>query len=142
MTHRRSETTREGYDDLMSFPLSRFMSTATASYGVYALTDPRHLGNAVDPKNAADYDLLAQTYGVRDLAVSAFGVFGRSDKTVATAMRIRILLDIADGVLLSFKAPDEQTRTKVLGVTLGWATLNLVALRADSKRAGKRLTAL
>ncbi len=118
----------------MSFPLSRFMSTATASYGVYALADPRHLGNAVDPKNAADYDLLAQTYGVRDLAVSAFGVFGRSNKTVATAMRIRILLDIADGVLLAVKAPDEQTRTKVLGVTLGWATLNVLALRTDQRR--------
>ncbi len=132
------KTSTAGYDDLMSFPLSRFMSTATASYGVYALADPRHLGKAVDPKNAADYDLLAQTYGVRDLAVSAFGVFGRSDKTVATAMRIRILLDIADGVLLSVKAPDEQTRTKVLGVTLGWATLNVLALRTDQRRLAKK----
>jgi len=31
----------------MPFPLSRFMSAATASYGVYALVEPRHLGNAL-----------------------------------------------------------------------------------------------
>jgi hypothetical protein len=122
----------------MTFALSRFMSTATASYGVYALVDPRHLGNAVDPKNAADYDLLAETYGVRDLAISAFGVLGRSEKTVTTAMRIRILCDISDGVLLSMKAKDDQTRAKVLGVTLGWAALNYLALRADRRRLAKQ----
>ena len=57
----------------MTFPLSRLMSTATASYGVYALAGPRHLGDAVDPKHAADYDLLATTYGARDLAISSVG---------------------------------------------------------------------
>ena len=92
----------------MTFALSRLMSTATASYGVYALVDPRHLGNAVDPKNAADYDLLAEAYGVRD------------------------------GVLLSMKAKDDQTRAKVLGVTLGWAALNYLALRADRRRLAKQ----
>ena len=30
----------------MTFPLSRMMSAATASYGAYALTQPRHLGSA------------------------------------------------------------------------------------------------
>ena len=31
----------------MTFPLSRLMSTATATYGVYALANPRHLGHVV-----------------------------------------------------------------------------------------------
>jgi hypothetical protein len=76
---------------------------------------------------------------VRDLAISAFGVLGRSDKTVSTAMRIRILCDIGDGVLLATKAKDDETRAKVLGVTLGWAALNYLALRVDRRRAAKRL---
>src|SRR4051794_11384253 len=118
----------------MTFPLSRFMSAATASYGVYALVEPRHLGNVLDPKNASDHDLLAQTYGVRDLVISGFGLLGRSERTVSTAMRIRILCDLGDGVLLAMKAKDDQTRVKVLGVTLGWAALNAFALRADRRR--------
>ena len=122
----------------MTFALSRLMSTATASYGVYALAEPRHLGNALDPKNAAEYDLLAEMYGVRDLAISTFGILGRSEKTVTTAMRIRILCDIGDGVLLSMRAKDDETRAKVLGVTLGWAALNYLALRADRRRLAKQ----
>lgn len=119
----------------MTFPLSRFMSTATATYGVYALAEPRHLGNVLDPKHAADYDLLAQTYGARDLAVSALGIFGKSDKTVTAAMLMRIAMDVSDGLILSAKAKDDQTRQKVLAVTLGWAALNTLALRADRRRA-------
>lgn len=119
----------------MTFRLSRLMSTATASYGVYALAQPRHLGNAVDPKHAADYDLLATTYGARDLTVSLVALKGRSQKTVTAAMVIRILLDVSDGLILASKAPDDQTRQKVLGVTFGWATLNGLALAVDRKRA-------
>ena len=70
----------------MTYPLSRFMSAATATYGVYALAQPRHLGDAVDPKHAADYDLLAQTYGARDLAISSVGVLAKSERAVGAAM--------------------------------------------------------
>lgn len=125
----------QGYPGDMTFTLSRLMSTATASYGVYALAEPRHLGRLVDPKNAADYDLLAQTYGARDLAVGALGLFGRSDKTVTAAMSMRIVMDLSDGLLLAGRTKDDAARQKVLGATLGWATLNAVALFADLRRA-------
>jgi hypothetical protein len=111
------------------------MSTATASYGVYALADPRHLGRAVDPKHAADYDLLAQTYGARDLVISSVGIFGRGRKTVTTAMVIRIACDVSDGLILANRTNDQETRQKVLGVTLGWAALNTLALLSDRRRA-------
>lgn len=124
----------------MTYRLSRLMSTATASYGVFALASPRHLGNAVDPKNAADYDLLATTYGARDLVVSSVGLLGRSDKMVTAAMMIRIVLDVSDGLILAGRTPDDQTRTKVLGVTFGWATLNAVALSTDRRRAKRSAT--
>ena len=126
----------------MSFPLSRLMSTATATYGVYALANPRHLGDAVDPKHADDYDLLATTYGARDLTISTVGLLGRSDKTISAAMAIRIACDISDGLILATRAKDDATRQKVLGVTFGWAALNTLALVSDRRRARKAKQAL
>jgi hypothetical protein len=119
----------------MTFPLSRLLSTATASYGVYALVDPSHLGKFVDPANAASYDTLTQTYGARDLILSAVALKGRSEKTVTAAMVIRILSDLSDAAILSRKAHDDETRQKVLAVTVGWASLNALALAIDRRRA-------
>ena len=121
----------------MSFTLSRLMSAATASYGVYALAEPRHLGRFVDPKHASSYDTLAHTYGARDLILSALGMFGRSERTVTTAMVVRILSDVSDAAILSRRAHDDDTRKKLLGVTLGWASLNTMALAVDRRRARK-----
>jgi len=126
----------------MSFPLSRLMSTATATYGVYALANPRHLGDAVDPRHADDYDLLATTYGARDLTISTVGLLGRSEKTISAAMAIRIACDISDGLILATRAKDDATRQKVLGVTFGWAALNTLALVSDRRRARKARQAL
>jgi hypothetical protein len=116
----------------MTFPLSRLMSTATASYGVYALANPRHLGDFVDPAHARSYDTLAQTYGARDLITSTVALKGRT-----VAMVMRILSDLSDAAILSRRAADDETRQKLLGVTLGWASLNAVALLIDRRRAKK-----
>lgn len=113
------------------------MSAATASYGLYALAEPRHLGRLMtqDAKRQGDWDVVAHTYAGRDLPLCALGVFGRSDRTVTTAMVLRIAYDIADGLVLSARAEDEETRNKALGVTLGWATLNTLALWRDRRAA-------
>jgi len=123
----------------MSYALSRLMSTATASYAGFCFARPEHLGQAMgaDKHEQAGYDLLAEVFGVRDLAISAFGILGRSDRTVTTAMWIRILCDVGDGVVLAARADDDETRAKVLAATLTWGTLNLLALRADKRRALK-----
>ena len=65
-------------------------------------------------------------------------MLARSEQAVGAAMVVRILCDVSDGVLLAARARDEQTRQKVLGVTLGWATLNILALLADRRRARRR----
>jgi hypothetical protein len=121
----------------MSYALSRLMSAATASYAVYALTEPRHLGRALTGNTAdqATYDVVAQTYGARDLAISSVGMFAKSEKAVAAAMVIRVACDVADGLLLAGRTDDEQTRQKVLGVTMGWAALNTLALLRDRRKA-------
>jgi hypothetical protein len=123
----------------MSYALSRLMSTATASYAGFCLVRPDHLGEALgaDKHEQAGYDLLAEVFGVRDLAISAFGILGRSDRTVTTAMWIRIMCDVGDGIVLAARADDDQTRAKALGATLTWGALNLLALRADKRRALK-----
>ena len=121
----------------MTYPLSRFMSAATASYGAFCLVKPRHLGDAMkaNPVEKSAYDVLAYTYGARDIPISALGMFGRSGRVVTAAMMLRIAIDLSDGVVLSVNAKDSQVRTKVLGATLGWATLNTVALLLDRRRA-------
>lgn len=121
----------------MSYSLSRLMSAATAGYGAYALAQPDHLADALraDAADRPGLALLARTYGVRDLTISAFAVFGRSPKTVRTAMRFRFLNDVGDGVLLALRTSDPEVRSKVLAVTMGWAGLNALALTVDSLRA-------
>ena len=120
----------------MTYRLSRFMSTATAGYGVFALVSPGHLGKALEaaPQDRPGMDLLAQTYGVRDLAISSLGIFGRSPRTVKAAMVLRIAMDLGDAALLSVRAESDEVRTKVLAATLGWAGLNTLALLVDSRR--------
>ena len=119
------------------------MSAATASYGAYALATPRHLGRFLtdDRRSQGDFDLLAQTYGARDLAISTVGMLGRSERTVTAAMLIRVACDVSDGLLLSAKAQDDEARAKVLGVTFGWAALNLLALARD-RRVSRRSRAV
>lgn len=121
----------------MSYRLSRLLSTATAGYGAYALAVPGHLAQALQAsgKEKDAYDLLATTYGVRDLAISGLGIFGRSGKTVKAAMLARIACDLGDAAILSRRTDDPEVRQKVLAVTLSWAGLNALALFVDSVRA-------
>jgi len=122
----------------MSYPLSRVLSAATAAYGGYALTQPAHLWQALqaDRKDREGLELLAMTYGVRDLAISSAGLFGRRPGTVRAAMMLRIAMDLGDCLLLSTRTDDPDVRRKVRAVTLAWAGLNAVALTIDSVRDG------
>jgi hypothetical protein len=93
-----------------------------------------------DRKGQADYDLLAQTYGARDVTIGALGMLGRSERTVTAAMLARIAFDVSDGLLLAQKAKDDDTRAKVIGVTFGWAALNGLALMVDRRRARRAVS--
>lgn len=121
----------------MSYPLSRLMSAATAAYGGYALTQPAHLWQALqaDRKERTGLELLARTYGVRDLAIGSLGIFGRRPGTVRAAMLLRIAMDVGDCLVLTTQTDDEEVRKKIAAITLGWAGLNALALAVDSRRA-------
>lgn len=119
----------------MSQRWSRLLSAATASYGGYALVKPDHLWKALeaDRSDRDGLELLAQSFGVRDLAISAVALKARSPKVVRAAMLLRIAMDLGDAALLSSRVDDPQVRTKVLAVTLGWASLNATAVALDSR---------
>lgn len=120
----------------MSFTLSRIMSAATAAYGVYALVQPSHLASALDAsgKQKPVLDLMAYTYAARDIPVSVTGMRASSPQVVTTAMVLRILSDLSDAAILGLNVEDPEARNKALGATLGWATLNTVALMIDRRR--------
>lgn len=115
---------------------SRLISVATLAYGVFALAKPRHLAQGIEapPEQAPAYDRLAYTYAGRDLAISALGIAGPTRALVTTAMGLRIAGDLADAATLGLDARSSKVRGKVLGATLGWATLNAAALAVDLRR--------
>ena len=121
----------------MTHPLSRLMSAATAAYGVYALARPGHLGQALQAsrRDRPGLDLVARTYGARDLAISSVALASASTRSVRTAMMLRIAMDLADAAVLATWTSDPQVRRKVLAVTLGWAGANAAALAVDTSRS-------
>lgn len=99
-----------------TYKLSRLLSAAPAGCGAYALAQPAHLGQAVQaPKSEMGaWEVLARTYAVRDLAISSFRMFVRSGRTVRTAMKLRILNDVGDGLVLAARSFDPDVRQKAL----------------------------
>jgi len=120
----------------MGQTLSRVMSAATLGYAVFSLVKPEHLGKAMesDGFEQPTYDTIARVYGVRDVVIGGLGVVG-SPKAVRAAMGLRIAGDVADAVVLASRAPNNRVRGKVLGVTLGYAVLNVAALLRDRRSA-------
>lgn len=110
------------------------MSAATATYACYALLRPGHLARALEasPSERRSLDRLARTYGVRDLATSVLAA-SRNRTLVRTAMGLRLASDLGDCLVLGSSTDDPRVRRKLVAVTLGWATLNALALAADER---------
>lgn len=118
----------------MDYPASRLLSAATMAYGVYAAVKPRHLADAMDGAAKPEtWDKVAYGYALRDIPVSLAAILGPA-RAVEAAMKTRIVSDVTDAIALGTAARDGGTRAKVLGVTLGWAALNVAALTWDRRR--------
>ena len=74
---------------------------------------------------------IARGYGVRDLAISALTLLGPSATAIRIGAGLRIAGDLTDATLLSVRTDSGKVRAKVLAATLGWASLNTVALVRD-----------
>jgi hypothetical protein len=118
-----------------TFPATRIMAALTAAYGVFALARPQHLPDAMNASGTERDTLLgfARAYGVRDLVISSAALSGRP-RLAPTAAALRIASDLSDCVLLLRRTDDAGVRAKIAGATLGWATLNAVALARDLRR--------
>lgn len=114
---------------------SKIMSAASAGYAVFALVKPRHLGNALtkSPLKQAEYDLTARVFGPRDLVVSTLALLAPTPAAREQAMFARVALDLSDAILLTPEGTTRGAKAKVLGVTVGWAGLNLAAILADRR---------
>ncbi len=116
-----------------TYPRTRLVQLATAVYGAYALAQPEHLHSALP----ADVDRLTSrrlstTYAGRDLPISLLGAFG-PPRLVPVALALRLAGDLTDAATLG-STTTGSSRTKVLGVTLGWGAVNLAAFAADRRR--------
>ena len=121
----------------MSGRSTRATSGAAAAYALFALVRPQHLGAFLesDAFEQPAYDRLARGYAVRDLALGAVGLAGRSPGVVRTATTLRLASDLADAVVLSARAPRAAVRARVLAVTLGRAALDAAAAVRDTRRS-------
>jgi hypothetical protein len=117
---------------LRLYPRTRLVALATAAYGAYALAQPEHLHTAL-PEDVTPQESrrLAHTYAGRDLPISLVGLLGPST-LVPVALGMRVAADLTDAATLGASTTGGN-RAKVLGVTLGWAAVNLVAFRADRR---------
>ncbi|CAN5566309.1 hypothetical protein BH23ACT6_BH23ACT6_19900 [soil metagenome] len=120
----------------MTFPLSRILSAGTAAYGVFALFKPDHLGSALEApaEQMPAYNLMAYTYGLRDIPVSVVGMFASAPALVTASMVMRIVSDFGDAAILGINMDDPEVRNKALKATIGWGLLNTAALLIDRRR--------
>ena len=116
---------------------SKLISLFSAGYGAFALAKPRHLADnlEVPAGEAPAYDRMAYTYAGRDLPISGLALLSRNPSVITSAMVLRIASDLADASILgSGTSSRPAVQKKVLGITLGWAALNAVALLADRRQ--------
>ena len=116
---------------------SKLISLLSAGYGAFALAKPRHLADNLEAPDgqAPAYDRMAYTYAGRDLSISGVALASPEPSVITAAMALRILSDLARrSILGSSTSSKPDVQKKVLGITLGWAALNAVALLADRRR--------
>ncbi len=120
----------------MGFPLSRALSAVTAGYGAYCLLRPAQLADALGERADTGSRRLALTYAGRDLPSGVLTLLG-PDASVPQLMSLRIAADLGDAATLG-ASTSGAARSKALGITLGWATLNAAALWWDLRDARPR----
>lgn len=109
---------------------SRLVAAASAGYGVFALVKPDHLAAGLEAEDTSALRTLAMVFGAREIAVGSLALLG-DRRIVSACMAARLSFDLSDCVILTTRLQDEGVRRKVLGVTLGWAAVNALAVVAD-----------
>ena len=119
---------------LTQYPLTRATHVLTAGYGLFALVKPGHLQNGLEDQagDKLGTDRLARTYTGRELPVTLLGILGPAS-LVPTTVALRVANDLTDAAVLG-STTTGKVRTRILGITLGWAALNAAAFALDTRR--------
>lgn len=121
----------------MDYPLTRAAAALTAAYNAYAVARPDALVEGLEGQvGREESTLLARTWAGRDLPVAALVLVAPSPVR-DVAVGLRIAADVTDATVLGLRTSGTPQR-KALGVTLGWAALNALALVVDRRRARQR----
>ena len=112
----------------------RALGAATAAYSAVVIAKPEVLTTPTGLGDSPASRTLGTAVGVRDLASGLAVAFAPSGLPLRLALLVRVAMDIGDSIVLGAAAPDKATRTKVVGVALGWAALNALALLATREK--------
>ncbi|PRY40740.1 hypothetical protein [Umezawaea tangerina] len=108
----------------------RALGAATAVYSAAVIAKPEVLTGPTGLGDSPSSRTLGTAVGVRDLVSGLAVALAPSSVPLRLALLARVAMDIGDSVVLGLAAPDKATRTKVVGVALGWAAVNALALLA------------
>ncbi|RTL70512.1 MAG: hypothetical protein EKK42_02775 [Pseudonocardiaceae bacterium] len=116
---------------------ARFLGAATATYAAATLVRPSVLAGPVQLGTSPATDALVRAVGVRDLA-SGLALVATNGHAGVVASAVRIGSDLGDAVVFGLSDLPADGRRKAVGVALGWAALNGVALalRLGAPRRG------
>lgn len=116
----------------MTYPVTRALAAAGAAYGAYCLARPDALAGALDLPPSPTLRRMSYLYGARDVPLGAVTLAAHPSRLAVTTA-LRVAADIADAAVLAPMVRGSM-RGKVLGVTLGWASLNATAYLIEHRR--------
>jgi hypothetical protein len=116
----------------------RALGVATAVYSAAVIAKPKVLTKPSGLAETPATRTLATAVGARDLVSGLAVTFAPSGLPLRLALLVRVAMDLGDTVVLGLAAPDKSTRAKVIGVTLGWAAINALALLATREQKAEQ----
>ncbi|WNV89206.1 hypothetical protein [Umezawaea sp. Da 62-37] len=113
----------------------RALGAATAVYSAAVIAKPQVLTGPTGLGDSPASRTLGTAVGVRDLVSGLAVALAPSGVPLRLALLTRVAMDIGDSVVLGLAAPDRATRAKVVGIALGWAAINALALLATRAKS-------
>lgn len=113
--------------------LPRVLGAATAAYGANELLRPQHLAKAANLGNPHQASpavrVLGAVLGLRDIASGIAMMAAPAGRPLQAAIAARVAFDVGDCVAFTIGSPGRDTKAKVAGITLGWASLCAVSAK-------------
>ena len=124
----------------MTRPL-RVLGAITAAYSAVIVIAPDVLAKPCRMTDAAgrsrwETRLLVRAVGIRDAAIGVAMMTAPPGAALTAATAARIASDAGDAVAFGIALPAKDTKLKIAGFAVMWASLNAVALARSLRRGG------